>query len=308
MSNATDLQLANLFNPLSTIVTYDDFDRGACGWMDLTPNFTEPGFTHRPTVLDKSRWGAPMLSTSTYSYVGTGGSMHGTYSMKLATKPVAAPYQNKPAVGSFSHAIKRLSMFRPINRLQFEMWYTYTPEQDRHAIGERDIRAFGFLFDIQDTNSRWMAGVRYLNSVNSELAQRWQTMSASEVSDVEWAYGREGEWNIRGIDGQWYGRRFPDGSLDAAKDVPDGGQQLCYNESDDKVNWLYLRLLIDFKQRRYLELQSMNQTFDLAQAGQPTVTRPYARIQGLVNPILWIENDSDRRSFMYIDSAVVSID
>ncbi|SEF18103.1 DUF6772 family protein [Jiangella alba] len=301
-------QRTDLFNPLSVVVTHDDFDDGACGWMDLTPNFTEPGFTHRPTVLDKSRWGAPMLSTSTYSYVGTGGSMHGTYSLKLATKPVAARYEEKPAVGSFSHAIKRLSMFRPINRLQFEMWYTYTPEQDRHAIGERDIRAFGFLFDIQDHESRWMPGLRYLNSVNGELAQRWQTTSASDVTDVEWAYGREGEWNIRGIDPQWYGRRHADGSADAFKDVPGGDQQLCYNESDDKVNWLYFRLLLDVPNRRYLEFQSMDTVVDLSAAAQPTVTRRYARIGGLVNPILWVENDADRRVFFHLDSALVSID
>lgn len=295
------------FNPLSTILTFDDFDRGACGWLDLTPNFTELGHRHRPTALDKSRWGAPMLSSSTFGYVGTHGSMDGTYSLKLATKPVAARYEDKPVPGSFSHALKRISMHRPIERLQLEMWYAYTPEQDRVGMGEKDIRAFGMFFDIQDHEHRWQPGIRYLNSVNGEMAQRWQVMEAADVSDVAWAYGREGEWNIRGIDGLWYGERRPDGTLDAFSEVPGGQQQLCYNESDDKINWLYLRLLVDFANRRYVEFQSMDRVFDLSSA-TPTLTRPYARIEGLINPIVWLENDADRRVFLNIDSVVVSID
>ena len=27
------------FNPLDRVITYDDFDNGFNGWMDLTPNF-----------------------------------------------------------------------------------------------------------------------------------------------------------------------------------------------------------------------------------------------------------------------------
>jgi len=33
-------------------------------------------------VLDKARWGAPMLSTAAFFYVGAQGSMDGTYSLK----------------------------------------------------------------------------------------------------------------------------------------------------------------------------------------------------------------------------------
>src|SRR5690606_35845224 len=111
------------FKPLPEIVTYDDFDRGARGWLDLTPNFTEPGFQTRTTILDKAGWGAPMLSTATFFYVGTHGSMDGTYSLKLATKPVAAPYTSPPKPGSMSHAIKRLSRYRDWKQIQFEMFY-----------------------------------------------------------------------------------------------------------------------------------------------------------------------------------------
>lgn len=304
--NTLDIALQK-FSPLGTIIAYDDFDNGGCGWVDLTPNFTEPGFKHRETILDKSRWGAPMLSTNTFGYVGTHGSMNGTYSLKLATKPVANKYEEKPAPGSFSHAIKRLSMHKPYKRLQIEMWYSYTPEQDRTGMGDRDIRAFGAFFDIQDHEYRWQAGVRYLNAVNGDMAQRWQAMAAADVTDQQWAYGREGEWNIRGVDGLWYGERRPDGTLDAFAEFDDSSQQLVYNESDDKVNWMYLRLLVDFENRRYLEFQSMDRTFDISHI-EPTLTKPYARIEGLVNPVIWVENDADRRIFMNVDSVVISVD
>jgi hypothetical protein len=139
------------------------------------------------------------------------------------------------------------------------------------------------------------------------MAQRWQIMKAAEVTDQQWAYGREGEWNIRGIDGLWYGERRVDGTTDAFEEVPDSTQQLVYNESDDKINWMYMRLLVDFKNRQYIEFQSMDRTFDL-RGIEPTLTTPYARIEGLINPVIWIENDADRRIFMNVDSVVISVD
>lgn len=305
MSDPAHPFVPSRFRPLDEIIAYDDFDRGANGWLDLTPNFTEPGFETRPTVLDKARWGAPMLSTATFFYVGTHGSMDGTYALKLATKPVAAPYLEQPKPGSMGHAIKRLSRYRDWDELQLEMFYAYTPEQDRIAIGEKDIRAFGVLFDLQDDDHRYFPGVRYLNSVDGELVQRWQLARTADVSDEAWAFGGRGEWNKRGIDPLWYGRRHADGAGDGWAFVPDGGQQLIYNESDDKINWLYLRFRIDLRKREYVELQSGRRTFDLR--GTPiSLADPYARIRDLVNPVVWIETDTDRRVFLYADSIVLS--
>lgn len=293
------------FRPLPTVITFDDFDLGANGWVDLTPNFTEPNFDARATVLDKSRWGAPMLSTATYSYVGTHGSMEGLYSLKLATKPVVSPYEDLPRPGSMSHAIKRLSRFRDFRKLQIEMFYAYTPEQDRIGMGEKDIRAFGMLLDLQDIEHRYFPGVRYVNSVNGELLQRWQISKTADVSDEEWAFGAQGEWNKRAVDPLWYGRRYPDGRSDAWAFIDEGHQQLIYNESDDKINWLYLRLTLDLEKRRYLEFQSGRRTFDLS-AHTFSLADPYARITDLVNPVLWIENDAERRVFLYVDSVLIS--
>jgi len=299
------MPVSSRFRPLDHVLTSDDFDRGMCGWTDLTPNFTLPGFNARQSIVDKTQWGPPMLSSATFSYVGTHGSMEGTYSLKLATRPVASVYEAPPAPGCMSIALKRLSQHFPLKELQLECWYAYTPEQDRTGLNEKDIRSFGFGFDLQDARSRAFWGVRYLNSVNGAMQQRWQYMKAAGVSDAEWAYGTEGDWCKKGVDPQWYGRRYPDGRADGFHDVPCGAQQLCYNESDDKINWLYFRLLLDFEKQEYVEFQSGARTFDL-RGCSPTFVDPYARIEGLLNPLIWIETDTDRRVFLFVDSVVVS--
>ena len=293
------------YQPLKHILTYDDFDNGPCGWVDLCPNFTLPGFNARDSIIDKTKWGPIMLSTATFNYVGTHGSMEGTYSLKLATRPVARPYEEPPAPGNMSHAIKRLSVHRPRGLTQFEMWYAYTPEQDRIGLNEKDIRAFGAFFDIQDDEYRYFIGARYLNSVNGEMKQQWQIFQASDVTDEEWAYGTSGDWVKRGCDAIWYGKRYSDGRTDGFKFIPDGHQQLCYNESDDKINWLYFRLTIDTMRREYIELQSGDMVFDL-RGVKPTLANPYARIRGLLNPSIWVETDTNRRVFLYVDSVVIS--
>lgn len=294
------------FQPLDHVVCFDDFDRGTCGWVDLMPNFTQPGFRARDSVVEKTQWGPSMLSSASFGLVGTHGSMDGIYSLKLATRPVANPYEQPPAPGSMSHVLKRMTIHRPPGLVQIEAWYAYTPEQDRIGLGQKDIRAFGFLFDVQDAAHRYFAGVRYLNSVNGELQRRWQLSRAADVSDREWAYGTEGDWCRRGIDPMWFGQRYPDGRTDGFEFIDGGEQELCYNESDDKINWLYVRLLLDTAKREYVELQSGPQTFDL-RGTQPTLADPYANIRGLLNPVIWIETDTDRRVFLFLDSILVSV-
>jgi hypothetical protein len=52
-------------------------------------------------------------------------------------------------------------------------------------------------------------------------------------------------------------------------------------------------------------MQSCETTYDLR--GTPVaLCAPYARIRGLVNPLIWLEADTDRRVFMYVDSVVIS--
>lgn len=308
-----DYGLSN-FNPLENIVCYDDFDRGLCGWTNLMPNYTSKGFLPTYTrdgaaetdgIVDKTQWGPIMLSSASFRFPGTHGSMNGTYSLKLSTRPEANKYEAPPAPGGMSFAIKRLNANKEPGLIQYEMWYSYTAEQDRWGIGDKDIRAIGICFDIQDKRGRSHIGARYVNSINGQLKQEWQFIQASDVSDEEWAYGSKGNWCKSGVDPFWYGRRYPDGSADSFKFIPNSKQGLCYNETDDKINWVYFRLLYDMKSKEYVEIQSRDKIFDL-RGMKATVVEPYARIDGLINPLVWIESDTDRRAFLFIDSIVIS--
>lgn len=293
------------FNNLPKILCFDDFNQGFCGWTDLMPNFTQPGFKARESIVEKTQWPPVMLSTATFRYPGTHGALNGLYSLKLSTRPVANPYKQPPAPGSMGHAIKRMSVHTNPGKRQFEMWYAYTPEQDRIGLGQNDIRAFGVFFDIQDEQGRYFLGTRYLNAIEGKPVRKWQYMQSRNVTDKEWAYGTEGDWCKKGIDPQWYGKRYEDGSTDGFRFIPNGSQQLCYNESDDKINWLYFRLLFDTKEKKYIEMQSKNKTFDL-RGISPTIVSPYKNVDGLFNSIIWVETDTNRRVFLYVDSSVIS--
>ena len=192
--------LSSRFQPLERILAYDVFDTGFNGWMTLMPNFTEyPDFDVPATLVCKDQWPPVMLSSATYRYPGTHGAMSGTYSLKLSTRPVAAPYVEKPAEGSLGHAIKRLSFYRPENRfLQIECWFSYTAEQDvvdggdrpQPGLHENSIRDFGMGFDVQEHGKRYFVGMRYLNAVDGKLTQKWQYVHSRDgVTDEEWAYG-----------------------------------------------------------------------------------------------------------------------
>ena len=81
--------------------------------------------------------------------------------------------------------------------------------------------------------------------------------------------------------------------------------ELCYNETADKINWHYFSLTVDLAQREYVELGSVNQVYDL-RGCKATAVEAYPRINYLLNPVFWIEADTNRRVFLYVDSVVIS--
>ena len=310
-----EVLMRSRFTPLRNILSYDVFNDGFCGWMTLMPNFTEyPDFDVPKTLVCKDQWPPVMLSSATYRYPGTHGAMSGTYSLKLSTRPIAAPYTEKPAEGSLGHAIKRLSFYRPGCRyLQMECWFSYTAEQDRMdpptrpqpGLHENSIRDFGMGFDVQEGGKRYHVGMRYLNAVDGRMVQKWQYEFPSPGTDKDWAFGLEGDWCKRGVDPWWFGKRYPDGSHDGFQWLPDGGQKLCYNETDCKLNWQYMRLKIDTKNREYVECQCQDKIWDMRGIKADAVDA-YGRIDNLINPLFWVGTDTDRRVFLYIDSVLVS--
>jgi hypothetical protein len=294
------------FNPLRRIVTFDDFDCGFNGWMDLTPNFVYENYESFPSVVDLTSWAPIMLSSAPMRFAASHGSMAGTYSLKLSTFPTAAPHTQPPADGSMGVAVKRLSRFGDPRLIQMETWYAYTPCQDREGLGEADVRAFGFYFDIQDDEYRYMPGVRYVNALDGTLVKKWQYWKVRDgVSPEQWSYGVADAWCRPGVDNLWYGRRYADGSADGYQWLRGGDQDLLYNESPDKLNWLYLRLTVDVRKREYVELQSMDRVFDL-RGIQPTLTEKYKSIDNLINPIFYVEADTDRSVHLFLDSVLYS--
>jgi hypothetical protein len=294
------------FQPLDNVIAFDDFDKGFNGWMDLTPNYVYDDYNSFPSAVDLSSWAPTMLSSAPMRFAASHGSMEGTYSLKLTTAPRAAPHTQPPADGSMGIALKRLSRYGNPRLIQIETWYSYTITQDRPGHGEEAIRAFGCYFDIQDTEYRYMPGVRYVNSLDGQLVKRWQYWKLSEgVTPEQWSFGVENPWCKPGIDNLWYGQRYADGSADGYQWVPDGQQDLLYNESPDKINWLYFRLTADVEKRQYVEFQSMDKVFDLRTVS-PTLVPRYGSIDNLINPIFYVETDTDRSVNLFLDSVVYS--
>ncbi len=312
------MRIPDRFQPLSEIIFYDDFDQGLNGWISLNPNFRHDELAYYPAQRRFMHWGAPMLSTATFGYAGTHGSISGTYSMKVPSRAIAGRASERPVAGSMGHAIKRLTL-RKRQFLKSEMWYAVTPEQDRPGIGEEAIRAFGFFWDIQDSETRCFYGVRYLNAADGKMQQRWQVFHAAEGSDEDWGdpgqsapgldpNNETGENRVflrRGVDPQWHGLRQANGSSDAFYDIPDSHQPLCYNETVDKINWHYMALTVDLVKRQYVRLESVNTSFDL-RGVEPPMVAPFPRINWLLNPVVFIETDTDRRVFLHVDSIVNS--
>ena len=87
------------YDPLEQIIFHDDFDEGLNGWVVLTPNLQQKVLDYFPAQQKFSEWGPPMLSSATFSYVGTHGSMAGNYSMKIGTRPVAGSASERPVRG-----------------------------------------------------------------------------------------------------------------------------------------------------------------------------------------------------------------
>jgi hypothetical protein len=295
------------YQPLETVLVYDDFDLGLNGWLDLTPNYVHEDFQQQPSWIDLGSWGPVMLSSAPMRLAASHGSMEGTYSLKLRTRGAAAPHEEPPAPGSMSIAIKRLSGEAADHGLiQIEAWFSYTVAHDRVGVGGDDVRAFGFFFDIQDEQHRWQPAVRYVNAVNGVPVHRWQFGQVRPgVTRQEWCLGMPNGWEAPGIDSIWAGRRYSDGTSDGFQWLPDGAQNLVFNESPDKLNWMYFRLTVDRHRREYVEFQCMEKIWDM-RGISPTLAPCYEGITNLINPVFFAEADNDRVSELYLDSVVYS--
>jgi hypothetical protein len=312
VSQADDLRRALLqahprlskFNPLPRILCFDDFDEGPNGWCQLSGNYIEGSLdTMSPWMQDLR---PPQLSTCTFFDVGTHGAMSGSYALKLATRPTP---------GHFAVAIKRLTAAAR-GRICFEMYFTYKAEttfgpasrvggngvawdSNSHP-SETEFGDFTISNDIGEPGGqRYLLALRYVNAdEHGQLVQRW--MSKTTVHPT-------GKMRLSGA----LAERPPDLHTLRPEDwtpVPGGDQPLCFNEVPTKVNWHYLRWQFDTRNRRNLELQVNDRVMDLRELPVPMYDHSYRALDGLMNFLVDVRTRTGVRNFLYLDSAVISVD
>ena len=246
----------------------------------------------------------PQLSTCTFFDLGTHGSMNGTYSLKLATRP----RQFHQAVG-----IKRLTS--PTNgRVQVETWFTYKAEQTfgpnaseirawdgNYHPSEAQFGSFTIWNDIcegTDPGQRYMCALRYENTNEAgEFTQRWMYKTALHPTTRMLQGGTPSAQNDVHVarPDQW-------------APVPGGNQQLCFNEVPTKVNWHYLRWQFDLASRQNIELQVNDLTLDLAGVPVLPTDEGYWGINRLLNFCFDVRTTSNVRNFLCLDAVLISVD
>ncbi len=264
------------FDPLSRILFFDRFDRGMSGWNILMGNYTRsldnrlPGYRQFTT---------PMLSNVTHWDGGTHGALDGSYALKLATRPQAA---------AVTVSLKRLTFPKPC-LIQLETWFTFKPEACEAELSDRDVRSVGLVFDVQNGETRALPHLRYLNALEGQPRHVWQFKRQSHgfhdvgESTVSIFHYGEGNW----------------------EDVPGGSQDLCYNEIPTKVNWHYLKVGFDLRTMRFAYARCNDRELAVEGLGGIEVAA-MPNLWNLLNVILFVSTDSDKRAFFYLDSVLLS--
>jgi len=268
------------FSPLSRVITFDDFDTGLNGWTNLIGNYEGSLDSMLPEYRDLR---GPMLSNGSMWDTGSAGSWDGTYAMKLATRAQA---------GSLAVAVKRLTWREP-GKIQVEAYVTFKPEASEMALSELDVRAFGFVFDLQDSKDRVMPHLRYLKALNGEQVARWQFKSQRESLENIGGSGKtKSHFHLAG---------------DGWENLPGDPQPLCYNEIATKQNWHYMRLTFDLSDMSYAAFQFNDRVYDLSGIA-PMVIPAMANLWCMLNLVFFVETDIDKRVFLSVDSVLLSGD
>lgn len=280
------------FNPLARILSFDDFDHGTCGWTAHIGNYEGNLDTLLTPYADLR---PAQLSNLTMWDVGTMGAMDGTYALKAATRPTA---------GHIAMLIKRQT-WRALTDVRFEAYLSYKPEASASELGELDVRAFGIGFDLQDHEVRWMPQYRFLVSLNQEPPVGEQTNQDTLAAPKGIWQHRTTTSPITRIGGtgrtisHWH---LPDDGWEA---IPGAHQAMCYNEIATKVNWFYVCVDLNMANRSVTRIQCNDQVIDnhpLQFISLPAMPN----LHGMLNVFFWVQTDTAKRAFLYVDSAVLS--
>ena len=301
---ASDVRLSK-YNPLPRVLFFDDFDEGMNGWCELVGNHAGDLRDIREIARD---FRPPQLSSCTFFDIGTHGSLSGTYSLKLATRPLP----NHLAV-----AIKRVTS-ASLGLVQFETYFAFKAEQvlpggpapaelrawdGNAAPSELHFGEITFSNDIcsSDPRSRCHGVVRYRNTdAAGRLVQQWMyPTSAEPTTKME----RQGLVDLDRKRVDFFSARPEDW-----QPVPDGSQPLCFNETASKVNWHYVRWLFDTEKSRNVEFQCNDRVMDLRGVKVPVYDEAYSGLPNLLNFYMAVRTHTNVRNFLYLDSVLVSVD
>ncbi len=84
-------------------------------------------------------------------------------------------------------------------------------------------------------------------------------------------------------------------------------QKLCYNEIPTKVNWHYVRFDFDLATMQATDFQCNDRVFDLSTFD--SIRIPAMRnLWCMLNLGFFVETDTDKRAFVYLDSVCLSGD
>jgi hypothetical protein len=274
------------FDPMSRIVLFDDFSDGLHGWAGLIGNYEDSLDSLLPEYRDLR---PPMLSNLMAWDTGSAGSFTGNYAMKMATRP-------EP--GSMSVGIKRIT-FREAGPIRLEAYFTFKPDASELRLSETDVRAVGVAFDLQVSDKqkgqpgaeRVMPHLRYLNALDGDAKSRWQFKKERvPFNDIGGTGKTRSHFHL---------------SADGWEDLPGGEQFLCYNEIASKQNWHYLRIDLDLGTMSFLHFQCNDRVFPV-DGVEPMRIPAMANLWCMLNILFFAEADSAKRSFLYVDSLLLS--
>ena len=273
------------FDPLPRIITYDDFDRGFCGWTQLVGNYEHTLDVMLPGYAQHTQ---AMLSTLGTWDFGSHGAFDGSYALKIATRPKK---------GAQNVSIKRLT-FRKRGPIRLEFYFTFKPEASELRLSETDVRSVGFLYDLQSGDQdadalRVMPHMRFLNALDGEHVQTWQFKRKTTPMKP---LGNEGKtvthYHLAPTD--W-------------EDLSGGQQKLCYNEIPTKVNWHYVCFDFDLETWKATGFRCNDRVLDVS--GYEPIKIPGMRnLWCMLNLAFFAEADTDKRAFLYVDSVCLSGD
>jgi hypothetical protein len=302
---AADPRLSK-FRPLPRLLAHDDFNSGTHGWTELLGNYDGQG--DLDTVDDHMRdFRPPQLSNCTFFDTGTHGAMSGTYALKLATRPYP---------GHTATAIRRLTMSGR-GLLQIEAYLTYKTEAnlgggsaaDRFGDvtwdgnlhpSEAQFGAFTVATDLcGDGGLRYHTVVRYQNA--DEKGNLLRQLMYPVVPEPTPREHHEGKIKLE------YAADFtaPNPEDWHRLDEP---LELCFNEVPTKVNWHYLRWVIDTKARCNVEFQLNDRVTDMRDVPVPPYAERYDSLENLLNFYFSVRTLSGARNFLYLDSVLISVD